>query len=51
MCGSVAAVARRFAESDGIHVVRMHDHAGIVSPIVTTLPLQLPAYRAALLRR
>jgi glucosamine--fructose-6-phosphate aminotransferase (isomerizing) len=39
-----------FAEGDGIHVVRMHDFPGILSPIVTTVPLQLLAYHAALLR-
>jgi glucosamine--fructose-6-phosphate aminotransferase (isomerizing) len=39
-----------FAEGDGIHVVRMHDHPGILSPIVSTVPLQLLAYHAALLR-
>jgi glutamine---fructose-6-phosphate transaminase (isomerizing) len=39
-----------FAEGDGIHVVRMHDAPGILSPIVSTVPLQLLAYHAALLR-
>ncbi|HEX6157205.1 MAG TPA: SIS domain-containing protein, partial [Burkholderiales bacterium] len=39
-----------FGESDGIHVVRMHDAPGILSPIVSTVPLQLLAYHAALLR-
>jgi glucosamine--fructose-6-phosphate aminotransferase (isomerizing) len=39
-----------FAESDGIHVVRMHDAPGILSPIVSTVPLQLLAYHAALAR-
>jgi glutamine---fructose-6-phosphate transaminase (isomerizing) len=39
-----------FEESDGIHVVRMHDAPGILSPIVSTVPLQLLAYHAALLR-
>jgi glucosamine--fructose-6-phosphate aminotransferase (isomerizing) len=37
-------------EEDGIHVVRMHDYPGILSPIVSTVPLQLLAYHAALLR-
>jgi glucosamine--fructose-6-phosphate aminotransferase (isomerizing) len=35
---------------EGIHVVRMHDAPGILSPIVSTVPLQLLAYHAALLR-
>jgi glutamine---fructose-6-phosphate transaminase (isomerizing) len=39
-----------FEESDGIHVVRMHDAPGILSPIVSTVPLQLLAYHAALQR-
>jgi glucosamine--fructose-6-phosphate aminotransferase (isomerizing) len=39
-----------FPESDGIHVVRMHDAPGILSPIVSTVPLQLLAYHAALHR-
>jgi len=42
--------AQDFEESDGIHVVRMHDAPGILSPIVSTVPLQLLAYHAALLR-
>ncbi|HEV3009916.1 MAG TPA: SIS domain-containing protein, partial [Burkholderiales bacterium] len=39
-----------FQESEGIHVVRMPDAPGILSPIVSTVPLQLLAYHAALLR-
>jgi glucosamine--fructose-6-phosphate aminotransferase (isomerizing) len=39
-----------FQETDGIHVVRMRDAPGILSPIVSTVPLQLLAYHAALLR-
>ena len=39
-----------FPEEEGIHVVRMHDAPGILSPIVSTVPLQLLAYHAALLR-
>jgi glutamine---fructose-6-phosphate transaminase (isomerizing) len=38
------------APGDGIHVVQMHDAPGILSPIVSTVPLQLLAYHAALLR-
>src|SRR5258707_8542961 len=33
---------------DGIHVIRMTGHAGYLSPILHTLPLQLLAYHAAL---
>ncbi len=33
---------------DGIHVIRMTEHAGYLSPILHTVPLQLLAYHAAL---
>jgi glutamine---fructose-6-phosphate transaminase (isomerizing) len=39
-----------FEETQGVHVVRMHDAPGILSPIVSTVPLQLLAYHAALNR-
>jgi len=42
--------AEDFAESEGVHVARMHSAPGILSPIVSTVPLQLLAYHAALLR-
>src|SRR5688572_19852273 len=42
--------AEDFSESDGVHVARMHDVPGVLSPVVSTLPLQLLAYHAALLR-
>src|SRR5687767_818923 len=38
------------AAGEGIHVARMHDAPGILSPIVSTVPLQLLAYHAALAR-
>ncbi|HET7198719.1 MAG TPA: glutamine--fructose-6-phosphate transaminase (isomerizing) [Burkholderiales bacterium] len=38
------------ANGAGVHVVPMHDDAGVLSPIVATVPLQLLAYHAALLR-
>jgi glucosamine--fructose-6-phosphate aminotransferase (isomerizing) len=38
----------RFREGDGVHVMRMPDHAGLFSPILHTVPLQLLAYYAAL---
>ena len=37
-------------EGDGLHVVRLTDHAGLFSPILHTVPLQLLAYHAALQR-
>jgi glucosamine--fructose-6-phosphate aminotransferase (isomerizing) len=39
-----------FGEADGVHVVRLHHYPGLLSPIVSTVPLQLLAYHAALLR-
>ncbi|HQR52802.1 MAG TPA: glutamine--fructose-6-phosphate transaminase (isomerizing) [Burkholderiales bacterium] len=38
----------RVAEGDGLHVIRLSDHAGLLSPILHTVPLQLLAYHAAL---
>jgi len=38
----------RVTEGDGLHVIRLTDHAGILSPILHTVPLQLLAYHAAL---
>ena len=35
---------------DGVHLVPLHDDAGVLSPIVSTVPLQLLAYHAALIR-
>jgi len=37
-------------ESDGVHVITLTDHAGLLSPILHTVPLQLLAYHAALTR-
>jgi glucosamine--fructose-6-phosphate aminotransferase (isomerizing) len=36
------------AESDGVRVIAMPDHAGLLSPILHTVPLQLLAYHVAL---
>jgi len=38
------------SNGDGVHIVPLHDDAGVLSPIVSTVPLQLLAYHAALLR-
>ena len=40
----------RMTAGEGIHVIRMPDHAGMLSPILHTIPLQLLAYHAALRR-
>jgi glutamine---fructose-6-phosphate transaminase (isomerizing) len=38
------------AESGGVHVIRLVDHAGPLSPILHVIPLQLLAYHVAVLR-
>ncbi len=40
----------RVAESEGVHVLRLVDHAGPLSPILHVIPLQLLAYHVAVLR-
>jgi len=40
----------KMTDGDGVHVIRMPDHAGLLSPILHTIPLQLLAYHAALER-
>ncbi len=37
-------------ESEGVHVIRLMDHAGPLSPILHVVPLQLLAYHVAVLR-
>ncbi|HEY2864513.1 MAG TPA: glutamine--fructose-6-phosphate transaminase (isomerizing) [Casimicrobiaceae bacterium] len=36
--------------SEGVHVLRLPEHAGLLSPIVHTIPLQLLAYHTAVMR-
>ncbi len=40
----------RMGPAEGVQVIRMPDHAGILSPILHSVPLQLLAYHAALAR-
>ncbi|PTR15151.1 glutamine--fructose-6-phosphate transaminase [Nitrosospira sp. Nsp2] len=35
-------------ESEGVHIIRLAEHAGLLSPILHTIPLQLLAYHVAL---
>jgi len=44
----VADQGTKLTDGDGLHVIRMPDHAGLLSPILHTIPLQLLAYHAAL---
>ena len=39
-----------FSESEGVHVIRTPRHAGVLSPVVHTIPVQLLAYHTALAR-
>jgi glucosamine--fructose-6-phosphate aminotransferase (isomerizing) len=39
-----------FTESEGVHIIRAPRHCGMLSPIVHTLPVQLLAYHAALVK-
>ncbi|WP_407366140.1 glutamine--fructose-6-phosphate transaminase (isomerizing) [Xanthomonas campestris pv. campestris] len=39
-----------FSESDGVHVIRTPRHAGVLSPVIHTIPVQLLAYHTALAR-
>ncbi len=39
-----------FADSEGVHVIRTPRHAGVLSPIVHAIPVQLLAYHTALAR-
>ncbi|MDR2209567.1 MAG: glutamine--fructose-6-phosphate transaminase (isomerizing) [Azoarcus sp.] len=40
----------RIAASEGIHVLRMPEHYGMLSPVLHVVPLQLLAYHVALVR-
>jgi len=40
----------RIEESDGVHVINLTDHAGLLSPILHVVPLQLLAYHVAIQR-
>ncbi|MFP5441993.1 MAG: glutamine--fructose-6-phosphate transaminase (isomerizing) [Gammaproteobacteria bacterium] len=39
-----------FSESEGVHVIRTPRNAGVLSPVVHAIPVQLLAYHAALAR-
>ena len=39
-----------FTESEGVHIIRTPRHAGLLSPIVHAIPVQLLAYHAALIK-
>ena len=46
----VADLDSHLRAADGLHVIRLPEHAGMLSPIVHVVPLQLLAYHAAVIR-
>ena len=46
----VADLDSRLQASENIHVIRLPEHAGYLSPVVHTIPLQLLAYHTAVIR-
>ena len=46
----VADLDTGIESSTGVHVIRLPEHAGHLSPVVHTIPLQLLAYHAAVIR-
>jgi glutamine---fructose-6-phosphate transaminase (isomerizing) len=40
----------QFMESEGVHVIRTPRHVGQLSPVLHTIPVQILAYHAALLK-
>jgi glutamine---fructose-6-phosphate transaminase (isomerizing) len=46
----VADLDSHLTASEGVHVIRVAEYAGLLSPIVHVVPLQLLAYRTAVLR-
>jgi glucosamine--fructose-6-phosphate aminotransferase (isomerizing) len=46
----VADADSHIESSEGVHVLRLPEHAGLLSPVVHTIPLQLLAYHTAVIR-
>ena len=46
----IADADSQIPSSEGVHVLRLPEHAGLLSPIVHTIPLQLLAYHTAVMR-
>jgi glutamine---fructose-6-phosphate transaminase (isomerizing) len=46
----IADADSQIETSDGIHILRLPEYAGLLSPIVHTIPLQLLAYHTAVIR-
>jgi len=46
----LADVGSRIEQSEGVHIIKLTEHAGPLSPILHVVPLQLLAYHTALAR-
>jgi glucosamine--fructose-6-phosphate aminotransferase (isomerizing) len=46
----VADLDSHLSASEGVHLIRVSEHAGLLSPVVHVVPLQLLAYHTAVLR-
>ncbi len=46
----LADAGSEIAESEGVHILRMPEHYGLLSPVLHVVPLQLLAYHAALVK-
>jgi glutamine---fructose-6-phosphate transaminase (isomerizing) len=46
----VADLDSQVAAGEGMHLIRVSEHAGLLSPVVHVIPLQLLAYHTAVLR-
>jgi glucosamine--fructose-6-phosphate aminotransferase (isomerizing) len=46
----IADLDSHLQSSEGVHVIRLPEHAGLLSPVVHTIPLQLLAYHTAVIR-
>ncbi|MEZ5615628.1 MAG: glutamine--fructose-6-phosphate transaminase (isomerizing) [Rhodocyclaceae bacterium] len=46
----LADAGSEMPESEGVHIIRMPEHYGLLSPVLHVVPLQLLAYHAALVK-
>jgi len=46
----IADAGSEIAESEGVQIIRMPEHYGLLSPVLHVVPLQLLAYHAALVK-
>jgi glucosamine--fructose-6-phosphate aminotransferase (isomerizing) len=46
----LADAGSEIPESEGVHIINMPEHYGLLSPVLHVVPLQLLAYHAALVK-